>query len=125
VTLIVGQSPVAADLSFFVNGGSTLFVSVANGLLGANHETGSVAHFVGWVPGSPLQARGLTLNADGSFTFAAPSGTPTEVATFQYYVTNPDGSSGIGTVDITIHGQGIPPPPRKFPPQPPSPSRPL
>jgi hypothetical protein len=125
VTLIVGQPPVAADLSFFVNSGSTLIVGVANGLVGANGDTGGVAHFAGWVPGSPLLARGLTLNADGSFTFVAPSGTPNEVATFQYYVTNPDGTSSIGLVDITIHGQGILPPPGKFPPQPPSPPRPL
>jgi hypothetical protein len=125
VTLIVGQPPVAADLSFFVNGGSTLFVGVANGLVGANSDAGAVAHFAGWVPGSPLLARGLTLNADGSFTFAAPAGQPNEVATFQYYVTNPDGTSGIGTVDITIHGQGILPPPGKFPQQPPSTTRPL
>jgi hypothetical protein len=125
VTLIVGQAPVAADLSYFVNGGGTLIVGVANGLVGANGDTGGVAHFGGWVPGSPLLARGLTLNADGSFTFAAPSGQPNEVATFQYYVTNPDGTSGIGTVDITIHGLGILPPPGKFPPQPPSPPRPL
>jgi hypothetical protein len=125
VTLIVGQPLVAADLSFFVNAGSTLFVSVASGLLGANGYTGGVVHFVGWVPGSAALANGFTLNADGNFSFAAPSGIPNQVVTFQYYVTNPDGTSGIGTVDITIHGLGILPPPGKFPPQPPSPIRPL
>jgi hypothetical protein len=125
VTLVVGQPPVAADLSFFVNAGSTLFVSVASGLLGANGDTSGVAHFVGWAPGSAALANGFTLNADGSFSFAAPAGIPNEVVTFQYYVTNPDGTSGIGTVDITIHGQGILPPPGKFPPQPPATTRPL
>jgi VCBS repeat-containing protein len=125
VTLIVGQPPVAAGLCYSVNGGDTLIVGAANGLVGANGDTGGVAHFVGWVPGSPTGARGLTLNADGSFTFTAPSGTPNEVVTFQYYVTNPDGTSGIGTVDIAIHGLGILPPPGKFPQQPPSTTRPL
>jgi hypothetical protein len=118
---IVGQPPVAADLSYDVAGGSTLIVGVANGLVDQNGDTGGVAHFAGWVPGSPALARALTLNADGSFTFAAPRGTPNEVATFRYYITNPDGTSSIALVDIIIHGLGIVPPPGKFPPQPPSP----
>jgi hypothetical protein len=125
VTLIVGQPPVAADLNFSINAGSTLIVSVPNGLVGANGDTGGVAHFGGWVSGSPTNARALTLNADGSFTFYAPAGIPNEVATFEYYITNPDGTSSIGYVDITIHGSGFLPPPGKFPPQPPAPKPPL
>jgi hypothetical protein len=101
VTLIVGAPPVATNLGYEVDAGKTLQVAAAQGLVGRNGDPAAVAHLVGPAPA------GLTLHADGSFTFRAPPRRiydPTPY-TFRYYVTNPDGTSGIATVTITVYPQ--------------------
>jgi hypothetical protein len=101
VRLIVGQPPVAMNLSYEVDAGTTLHVAAAQGLVGRNGDPVAVAHLVG--PGPA----GLALHADGSFTFRPPPRRiydPTPY-TFRYYVTNPDGTSGIATVTITVYPQ--------------------
>jgi hypothetical protein len=50
---------------------------------------------------SPTPA-GLTFNADGSFSFQTRRSDGGSTFAFDYYITNPDGTSGIGTVTITV-----------------------
>jgi hypothetical protein len=96
VTIIVGQPPLAMDLSYDAAPGRTLSVSVAEGLVNLNHAAQATAHLSGPAP------RGLTLHPDGSFTYRAPRFAPDDGITFQYYLTNPDGTSNIATVTIYV-----------------------
>jgi hypothetical protein len=107
VTLIVGQRPVASDLNYSVNAGGAANgnVVVTDNVVVRNGNPGGVAHLVGQAP------RGLTFNADGTFTLVTQRGLPNQTVSFQYYITNPDGTSDIAWVNITIHGNGYVPPP--------------
>jgi hypothetical protein len=111
VTMIVGQPPVAADFSFTMHGGTMLY---AGSLAVLNGDTGGVVHLSGPAPA------GLTLNSDGSFSFYAPAGGPNHNVSFQYFITNPDGTSGIGWVNIEVIAGGFLPPPGKIISQPPA-----
>ena len=90
-------APVCADDAYATNANQTLTVNAANGVLANDTPNGATLTF----DAASTQNGTVTMNQDGSFTYAPPSSTFNGQDTFTYTLTNTLGTTTC-TVTITV-----------------------
>ncbi len=100
----VNSAPVAADDVYSTGEGSTLTIDVASGVL-ANDSDPDNDNLTASVASNPTDGT-LTLNADGSFTYAPNAGF-TGSDTFTYTATDGQLSSPAATVTVTVEAAQV------------------
>lgn len=99
--------PTAVDDSYAVVAGEALIVPVLDGVLGNDSDPDGNGLTAGVI--TDVSVGSLSLAADGSFEFTAPSGT-TGPVTFTYEVVDGNGDTDLGTVTIDVSAPPPPPP---------------